>query len=93
MKRNRRKFLKGATVATAAAAASPVIGKQVEIGSEEKEPVIPAAPPTHQQRVDESGEPDIAAPEYSTEEQAKYFVDDPVSDFRLYGRHYQVLRY
>jgi len=83
MKRNRRKFLKSATVATAATAVSPVIAKQAGIIREEKEPVIPAAPPTHQQRADESGEPDIATPEYSAEEQAKYFVDDPVSDFMV----------
>jgi len=69
MKRNRRKFLKGATAVTAATAVSPVIAKQAVIGGD-KEQTVPATPPTHQQRADESGEPDIATPEYSAEEQA-----------------------
>lgn len=79
MKQNRREFLKGATAATAATVASPLIAS--EKSSADKSVVV--TPPTHQQRADETGENDLGLSQYSPEEEAKYFVDDPVSDFMV----------
>jgi len=82
MKHNRRNFLKGATAATAATVVSPAVIGQTEEDTD-KDVAVPVTPPTHQQRADESGEHDVGTPEYSPEEEAKYFVDDPVSDFMV----------
>jgi len=81
MKRNRRKFLKGATAATAATVVSPVIAQQKSGHDDTASAVVSA--PSHAQRVDESGDNDFDLSGYTPEEKAKYFVDDPVSDFMV----------
>jgi len=79
MKRDRREFLKGATLATGATATVALAGCSNEAESAQTDE--PANPPSHGQLADETGDHDSA--EYSPEEDARYFVNDPVSDFMV----------
>jgi len=82
MKKDRREFLKGATIATGAAASVGAAAQAREAGDDVKNNA-PASPPTHAQRVDETGEDAYGATGYSNEEEKQYFVDNPVSDFMV----------
>ncbi len=75
MKKNRREFLKGVTAATAATAAAPLIANENKL----EKPEVNAVSPSHEQRADESGD----AFDYSAEEEARYFIKNPVSDFMV----------
>jgi len=80
MKRDRRDFLKGVTLATAASATA-----LTGCATEDKPPKVdtPVSPPSNEQRADETGESIIDEPEYSPEEEEEYFVKNPVSDYMV----------
>jgi len=79
MKKNRRDFLKGVTAATAATAAAPLVGAE---SNAENQDVI-ASSPSHAQRADEGGERGVENSVYSKQEEDKYFIENPVSDFMV----------
>jgi len=81
MKRDRRDFLKGATLATAASATVSLTG----CTSDEETPQIDtiASPPSHREKVNETGEEHFNETEYSPEEEEQYFIKNPVSDYMV----------
>jgi len=82
MKKDRRDFLKSATIATGAAAGIATAARASDgTGTSQKNTL--ASPPSHEQSLDESGETDQGGVEYSPEEEARYFVPNPVSDFMV----------
>jgi len=83
MKRDRRDFLKGATLATAASATASLAGCTTEDTPAEIDTL--ASPPSHEEQANETGEVIIDELEYSPEEEAQYFIKKPVSDFMVDG--------
>jgi len=81
MKRDRRDFLKGATLATAASATASLVGCTTEDTPAEIDTL--ASPPSHEEQANETGEVIIDELEYSPEEEAQYFIKKPVSDFMV----------
>jgi len=80
MKQDRRDFLKGVTLATAASATA-LTGCRAE--DERPKSDKPVSPPSYEQQADETGESIIDQPEYSPEEKSQYFVKNPVSDYMV----------
>ncbi len=81
MKRDRRDFLKGATLATAASATASLAGCTTEDTPAEIDTL--ASLPSHEEQANETGEVIIDELEYSPEEEAQYFIKKPVSDFMV----------
>jgi len=51
-----------------------------------------ASPPSHEEQANETGEVIIDELEYSPEEEAQYFIKNPVSDFMVDVRVFGVYR-
>lgn len=78
MRKKRRDFLKSATVAGIAGVAAPFVSTD-KVQAKTNKAEEKAAPPSVRQQSHESGDSDF----YLGEESAKYFVDNPVSDFMV----------